>query len=152
MTELRRTSSDDADFQRLVQQLDAYLSTTDGDEHAFYNQYNGLEGIKHVVVAYKDGAAIACGAVKELAPETVEVKRMYTEPAGRGRGLAGSVLRELETWAAELGYTQAVLETGKRQLAALAFYPKQGYLIIPNYGPYVEMENSVCFGKQLGKK
>ena len=150
MIELRRTDNTNLDFRNLVRELDAYLTVTDQEEHAFYDQYNGLEGINHVVVAYKNGTAVACGAFKKYADTTVEVKRMYTAPVARGRGLAGSVLRELETWAAELGYTRAVLETGKRQVAAMAFYPRLGYSVIESYGPYLGMDNSVCFGKGLG--
>jgi len=67
----------------------------------------------------------------------------------RGRGIAQMALAELEKWAAELGYKKCILETGKRQPEAIRLYEKSGYKIIPNYGEYLNIENSVCFEKEL---
>ena len=105
--------------------------------------------IKHVVVAYSDGLPVACGAIKEFDAVTMEVKRMFTDANFRGKGLATLVLTELENWALELGYTKCVLETGKRLPDAVRLYENRGYLLIPNYGQYVAMENSICFEKKL---
>jgi hypothetical protein len=41
------------------------------------------------------------------------------------------------------------LETGTRQEAAILLYKKTGYRIIPNYGQYAEVENSLCFEKVI---
>lgn len=145
----RRTTSGDPDFIELVRQLDAYLTITDGDEHAFYDQYNKLHNIRHVVVAYAGDSAIGCGAIKELKEGVMEVKRMYTQPDWRGRGVASQLLKQLEQWAAELGYHTCMLETGKRQAEAIQLYLKNGYKVIANYGQYQGVENSVCFEKKL---
>jgi putative acetyltransferase len=59
------------------------------------------------------------------------------------------VLKALEDWAKELGYHKCILETGKRQPDAIALYQKNGYSIMPNYGQYQGVTNSVCFEKQL---
>lgn len=149
MPTIKRTNSDDPDFITLVKFLDADLAITDGTEHAFYSQYNKIDKIKHVVVAYENDAAIACGAIKEYSPITMEIKRMYTSTAARGKGIATTILSELENWAAESGYENCVLETGKRQPDAIALYKKNGYKIISNYGQYTGVENSVCFEKSL---
>jgi GNAT superfamily N-acetyltransferase len=82
----------------------------------------------------------------------MEIKRMYTSPSVRGKGIAGLILTELEKWAAELSYSECILETGKRQPAAIALYSNRGYQKIDNYGPYKNDENSVCFEKHLSKK
>jgi len=74
---------------------------------------------------------------------------MYTLPGSRGKGIASQVLAELERWAAELSYEKCLLETGKRQPEAIALYKKRGYRLIPNYGQYAGVENSVCFEKIL---
>jgi putative acetyltransferase len=74
---------------------------------------------------------------------------MYTEPAKRGKGIAARVLSELEKWAAELSYQKCILETGIRQPEAISLYTKSGYKRIPNYGKYLNVENSVCFEKEL---
>lgn len=149
MAELIRTNSDNPDFKQLVKLLDAYLAVTDGEEHDFYNQYNKIEAIKHSIVVYESGTPIGCGAMKEFAADTMEIKRMYTLPANRGGGIASKILTELETWAKELSYKKCVLETGKRQHEAIALYQKNGYKIISNYGQYKGVENSVCFEKAL---
>ena len=149
MIEIKRTDSADPDFVGLVRHLDVELAERDGDEHSYYAQFNKIDQLKYVVVAYFDGRAVGCGAVKEFSPGEMEVKRMYTDPGVRGKGVASAVLCELEEWARELGYSACVLETGRRQPEAVALYRKSGYEQIPNYGQYVGMENSVCFRKIL---
>ncbi|HMQ47192.1 MAG TPA: GNAT family N-acetyltransferase [Saprospiraceae bacterium] len=149
MVEILRTSSEHPDFQSLVRLLDAELAERDGEDNAFYAQYNKIDLIRHAIVAYQDGQAIGCGAIKTFDEKAVEVKRMFTLPAMRGLGIARIILSELEKWAAELSYEKCVLETGKRQPEAIALYLKQGYSIIPNYGQYIGIENSVCFEKMV---
>lgn len=149
MLHLNRTDSDDKDFVALVRQLDADLARRDGAEHAFYNQFNKIDKIRHAVVAYEAGQPLGCGAIKELEPGTTEIKRMYTVPASRGKGIATQILTALETWATELGYNICKLETGKRQPEAIRVYEQNGYQTIPNYGQYAGIENSVCFEKKL---
>jgi len=144
-----RTDSGNADFIALVALLDADLAERDGADHAFYAQYNTIQKIRHVIVAHQDGRAVGCGAIREHGPGVVEVKRMYTRPEHRGKGVASLILAELEAWAAEMSYSKCVLETGKRQPEALALYAKNGYRVIPNYGQYAGKDNSVCFEKAL---
>ena len=149
MLTITRTTSDDADFRGLVALLDQDLAIRDGTDHGFYAQYNTLDKINHAVVAYWQDIPVGCGAFKEFSPEEVEVKRMYVMPDHRGQGIAQAVLRELEQWDQELKYSACVLETGKKQPEALALYRKSGYRLIPNYGQYVGVENSVCMRKTL---
>ncbi len=144
-----RTTSENPDFQNLVKQLDKYLAVMDGDEHGFYDQFNKIDMLKNCVVIFDNDEAVACGAIKELDSKSMEVKRMFTLPEKRGKGLASAILKELEVWTKELGYEKTVLETGKRQTEAVALYQKCGYKIIPNYGQYIGIENSVCFEKEL---
>ena len=146
---LIRTDSANPDFCSLVRLLDDDLAERDGLEHVFYAQYNKTDHIKHAVVAYDNHQPVACGAMKAFTADSVEIKRMYTETSNRKKGIAGLVLAELERWAGELNYLTCVLETGKRQPEAIAFYKKHGYEIIPNYGQYAGIENSVCFEKIL---
>ncbi len=133
----------------LVAALDKDLAIRDGDDHAFYAQYNKVDLIRHVVLAYDGSEAIGCGAIKEYAVGIMEVKRMYVPPARRGQGIASLVLNELEAWAGEMNYTKCILETGLAQPEAIALYKKNAYTIIPNYGQYAGVENSVCFEKRL---
>ncbi len=147
--EIIRTNSDNPDFIHLVKQLDADLAERDGSEHDFYAQFNKIDKIKHVVVAYDRRVPVSCGAIKQYDDAAMEVKRMYTLPESRGKGIASLVLNALEEWAKELSYTKCVLETGKKQPEAIALYTKNGYAVIPNYGQYEGIENSVCFEKKL---
>lgn len=146
---IKRTDSVNLDFIELVKHLDLELAEIDGEEHSFYAQYNKVDKIKHVVLVYDGNKPIACGAIKEFSPQIMEVKRMFTQSQYRGKGLASMLLAELEKWAKEMHYEKCVLETGKRQQDAVALYQKNGYLITPNYGQYIGVDNSVCFAKTL---
>lgn len=151
MLRLNRTNSDDADFRQLVRLLDADLAVRDGEDHAFYAQFNKVDSIRHAVVIYENGQPVGCGAFKPFDENSVEIKRMYVLPANRGFGIAAAILMELETWAGELGHARCVLETGQKQPEAIALYSKSGYAVIPNFGQYAGVENSVCFEKNLKK-
>ena len=147
MIKIKRTNSDDQDFIDLVKNLDAELAERDGNDHPFYAQFNKIDKIKYVVVAYENSKPMGCGAIKEYASNTMEIKRMYTSPESRGKGIATKVLTELEIWATALSYEKCILETGKKQPEAIGLYKKNGYKLIPNYGQYAEIENSLCFEK-----
>jgi GNAT superfamily N-acetyltransferase len=144
-----RTNSENTDFQKLVSELDSDLKIRDGDEHSFYDQFNKIENIKFVIVAYEDEIPVGCGAIKEYSPDTMEIKRMYVQVNKRGKGIASIVLKELEKWASELNFRKCILETGKKQTEAISLYEKKGYREISNYGQYENMTNSVCFEKIL---
>jgi GNAT superfamily N-acetyltransferase len=148
MIKIVRTVAENPDFVKLVKQLDADLAVTDGDEHAFYDQFNKLDAIKYVLLAFENETAVGCGAIKEFDAQTMEIKRMYVAPDYRGKGIASKVLAALEKWAAELEYKRCILETGTRQSSAIKLYQKSGYNQIPNYGQYALAENSLCFEKQ----
>jgi len=149
MIRVTHTNSQNVDFIKLVRELDADLAVRDGDDHTFYAQYNKIDLIKHVVVAYIDETQVGCGAIKEYSEGVMEVKRMFTAPNLRGQGIASVVLTELEKWASELGYPRCILETGIKQPEAIALYKKNNYSFIPNYGQYEHVETSVCFEKLL---
>jgi GNAT superfamily N-acetyltransferase len=149
MLKIVRTNSLNQDFINLVSMLDAELKHADGADHVFYAQFNKIDNLKHVVVAYSDNKLVACGAFKQFADAVAEIKRMYVTPGDRGNGYATQVLTELENWASELNYQRTVLETGLKQPEAIALYQKSGYSSIPNYGQYRDVDNSVCFEKIL---
>lgn len=144
-----RSDSANNDFKSLVALLDKELAIRDGDEHSFYANYNSLEDIKNAVILYLNKTPAGCGAFKQYSADTAEIKRMFVKPELRGQGLAIAVLNELEKWAAECGFNNCILETGKKQPEAIRLYSKAGYEIIPNYGQYQNIENSLCFKKAL---
>ncbi len=149
MITIQRTTSDTEDFGKLVGKLDAYLKVLDGDDHAFYAQFNKSSLLKNALICYDDDKAVGIGAYKEFEPNIAEIKRMYTLPEYRGKGIAKAILTELEAWAKEEGYTTSILETGYLQIDAIGLYQKLGYQIIENFGQYAGVENSVCMEKKI---
>ena len=149
MTILVRTNSDNADFRELVTLLDAELQILDGAEHSFYAQFNKIDKIREVVVAYENEIAVGCGAFRKYSAGAAEIKRMFVRPENRGRGIAGKILIELENWAKQLNYSEYILETGVKQPEAIRLYQKSDYEIIPSYGQYLNVENSVCMRKLI---
>ena len=149
MIQLIRTDFTNKDFVKLVAFLDADLKIRDGAEHDFYDQFNKIDGLKHVVVAYENEIPVACGAFKKHPKNIVEIKRMYVALEARRKGFAAKVLNELETWASEINQHKCILETGKQQPEPIELYKKCGYIITVNFGFYDNVENSVCFEKIL---
>jgi GNAT superfamily N-acetyltransferase len=149
MIQLIRTTSDHPDFGQLVAELDAYLRILDGDDHEFYAQFNKTSLLKNALIVYENEFPVGIGAYKEYDSQTAEIKRMYTRPDYRGKGIAKAIITELELWAKEEGYTTAILETGHLQKDAIGLYQKLGYEITDNFGQYIGVENSVCMKKSL---
>jgi GNAT superfamily N-acetyltransferase len=146
---IQRTDSSSNDFRDLVKLLDADLAIRNGEDQAFYSQFNTIDMIKNCIVVYVNETPAACDAFKKFKNDTVEIKRMYTHPDFRKKGLATAIVKELEKWAKELNYKKAVLETSLEQNEALSVYEKSGYVRISNYGQYVGIEKSVCYEKIL---
>ena len=143
------TDSSNNHFKELVKLLDADLTIRDGGDHVFYAQFNKIDMIQHVIVAYENEAPVGSVAFKKYDDTSAEVKRMYVLPQHRNKGIAASVLLQLEQWAKEEGFTTTVLETGMKQPEAIRLYEKSSYKRIPNYGQYAGIENSVCMKKEL---
>ena len=149
MPELLRTNSNNKDFKSLVELLDAELLSRYPDIQAQYAPHNKIEQNNTVVVAYVNNEAVACGCFKEYDNETVEVKRMFVKNEHRGNKISYAILQALEAWAKELAFKRIVLETGSKQPEALGLYIKYGYKKIDNYGPYVDLPDSICFEKLI---
>ena len=143
---LVRTNSDHPDFKGLSALFDEYLVDIDGEERDFFAFYNNVS-LDHVLVIYENEVAIGCGAFKKYDTITAEIKRMFVHPDHRGKGIARFILSELENWAKESGYTDFILETSPKLESAIALYLKTGYQLIPNYGQYIGVENSICMKK-----
>lgn len=149
MIQIKRTSSDNSDFQKLIIQLDSELRIRDGDDHSFYAQFNKVDNIRNVVIYYHNHVAVGCGAFKRYDHKTVEIKRMFVIQEFRNKGIGAEILKELELWATELNFDECILETGKKQPEAIKLYQKSGYSLISNYGQYANVENSVCMKKSI---
>ena len=137
----------------LLAELDAELNErypgepTNGVETQGFEDAGGC-----CVLARRGSAVVGCGAFRPADARTVEFKRIYVREAHRGHGIAGRLLSALEREARRRGFTHAILETGTRQPEAIALYRRHGYQPIPNFGEYVDLAFSVCFGKTLGSE
>lgn len=149
MLSISRTTEVNPDFLDLVKLLDIELAQRDGEDHSFYAQFNKPVGLAGVVLVLDTGEAVGCGAFKEFSTDVAEVKRMFVKPEHRGKRIAALILTEIESWASELGFQECILETGFKQPEAIALYKREGYEVIPNYGQYADVENSVCMRKLI---
>lgn len=149
MNKLVRTDSNHPDFEKLVIELDKDLAAKNGEKNDFFAQYNKIDLIKNVILAYDNDVVVGCGAMKEYKDGTMEIKRMFVPLENRGKGIAGQILKELQAWAKELGYQKCVLETGDKMIEAIGLYKKNNFVVIPNYGQYASEESSICFEKLL---
>jgi putative acetyltransferase len=146
---ISRTNPEHLDFRKLIALLDENLSANNGEDQAFFTQFNKTDTIKHAIVAYIDGNAVGCGAIKEYGEGVMEIKRMFVHPEFRRQGIARQILEQLEYWANEMKYETCILETGNKQQEAVTLYQKVGYEVIPNYGPYEKVKSSICMQKKL---
>lgn len=140
---------DSPDARVLVKELDAALAAICGDSGSGSFDPADVRGPSAVFLIARDaqGHALGCGALRPLAPGVAELKRMYARP-GSGAGLA--LLRALEAQALAFGYRDIWLSTRRVNVKALAFYARNGYAPVAQYGRYVGREESVCLGKHLG--
>jgi putative acetyltransferase len=156
--EVRPEPLDSPVAQQLIAELNAELSRDYAPEQRFHAlaATEVAEGAGAFVVAWLDGFAAGCGAVRMLTPgatgraePVAELKRMYVRPSHRRRGLARPILSTLEDRAAALGAKTVVLETGIYQPAAIGLYESSGYARIPCFGAYANSATSVCYAKTL---
>ncbi len=101
------------------------------------------------LLAWREGVAVGCGALRRLDGQRGELRRMFVTQQARREGVARSLLARLEADALALGYRRLLLETGTRQKPAAALYRAAGWRRIPPYGNYVGDPTSCCFGKTL---
>ena len=148
MITVRSAAADSPEAVQLMRELSAILLSITGrsGEASFRAEDMDRPGAAFAI-AYDDGGPVGCGAIREFAPGTAELKRMYARAAGRGVGK--QVLQFLEREAARLGYSQIILETGTVNEKAVRFYLANGYSVCDNYGKYVGCDASVCFCKLL---
>ena len=145
------TDGTNKDFVELCHELDAYLNDIVGGEEnrAEYIPYNSLGDIHDAFVVYDGAQAIGCAAIKRYDDESAEVKRVFIRKEYRGQGISKRLMELLEQTAREQGYSSLLLESGEILVEAMALYRKIGFKVIPNYGPYVDMPESVCMKKEL---
>jgi GNAT superfamily N-acetyltransferase len=150
--DVRSVSLDPPEVTTLIKALNAELEQRypeEGANHFRLDPEDVAPGRGVFLVAYDADEAVGCGATRLIDAQTAEIKRMYVDPAYRGKGIAARLLEELERHARALGAKELVLETGERQPEAVALYSRAGFQKIPLFGEYVNSPLSVCMGKVL---
>jgi len=145
------TDGENSDFIELCHCLDEFLNELVGGEEnrAAYIPYNQLDDIHNVILVYDDVIPVGCASFKKYDDEYAEVKRVFVKQEYRGKGISDKLMKLLENAAREQGYRYLILESGEPLVAAMALYRKIGYKIIPNYGQYKDMPDSICMKKKL---
>jgi GNAT superfamily N-acetyltransferase len=132
----------------LLQELSNTLHLITGNSgEASFNKKDVLEDRSIFVIATIENEPIGCGAIRRIDDYTAEVKRMYARKNKYGVGTC--ILNYLENKAKDYGYTTLICETRKINQGAVAFYLKNGFHIIENYGKYVGHDEAVCFEKKI---
>lgn len=146
-----RTNGANADFIENCRLLDMDLDRRVGKKikRDKYRKYNQLDEIREAIVVFEDNKAIGGGAIRRYDDENVELKRVFVHTEYQGRGIGSRLVSSLIEWAMELGYRRMILETGELLAESCAVYRKLGFEVIPNYGPYVDMPESLCMAKDL---
>jgi putative acetyltransferase len=103
----------------------------------------------HVFVAREHGRALGCGAFVLGTDGHAEMKRVFVDPAARGKGVARAIMEALEREAAKHGVTLMQLETGIKQSEAIALYRKFGYAERGPFGAYKPDPLSLFMEKRL---
>jgi len=148
MIEIIRTDSENLEFKKLVQLLNSDLAKRDGNTHSL-SQFNSITSLKYVVLAFKQGESIGCGAISMHDSNAMEIKRMYVSSEVRGQRIGEKILSELEDWSRELDFTKCILFTGSKQPEASKLYQRNGYYPIEKYGKLKDISDSLCFAKNL---
>lgn len=149
--EFHRTDGKDKNFIENCRLLDLDLDRRVGRkiQRDKYKQYNLLDEIQEAIVVCEENRVIGGGAIRRYDDETMELKRVFVHTEYQGRGIGSRLVSLLMEWAVELGYKKMVLETGELLVESCAVYKKLGFQVIPNYGSYEGMPESLCMGKDL---
>lgn len=154
LIEFKRTDGKNKDFVENCRLLDMDLDRRVGKKikREKYEKYNQLDEIQEAIVVYNDNNAVGGGAIRRYNNEDIELKRVFVHTKYQGQGIGTKLVSLLIEWAAELGYKRIILETGELLEESCYVYKKLGFKVIPNYGPYVDMPESLCMARDLKNK
>jgi len=95
-------------------------------------EYAAPEG--RLLIAYLDGEAMGCTALRKIEGTICEMKRLYVRPSARGKGIGKMLSEKLIAEARAIGYTHMRLDTIADQMqTAIAIYRAQGFREIEPY-------------------
>ena len=146
-----RTDGKNEDFIENCRLLDMDLDRRVGRQikREKYQKFNQLDEIREAIVVYDHGRAVGGGAIRRYDDENIELKGVFVHNEYQGQGIGSRLVSLLIEWAAELGYRRMILETGELLAESCAVYKKLGFAVIPNYGPYADMPESLCMAREI---
>ena len=151
---IEQASAPTAEIVELLAELDAELSGPySADQRHALSVEKLFQPDVRFFVARLEGAAVACGGIG-FYDGYAELKRMYSRPSVRGRGVAKAILHRLEAEARAVGALLLRIETGLYQEEALRFYEGAGFRRCGAFGLYAKMparaiETSLFYEKSL---
>jgi putative acetyltransferase len=151
---IERVTAPTDEIRQLVAELDQALSGPYLPEQRHALSLDQLfEDNVRFFAARLDGVAVGCGGVA-FYDGFAEVKRMFTRPTARRKGVAAALLQRLEGEARETGHRVLRLETGRYQAEAIGFYEREGFERCDAFGDYRDLspqavETSVFYEKSL---
>ena len=143
------------DVRDLVAKLNAHLLPLSPLEFQFKMTVEQMAGADTAVFVARDesGKAIGMGALKVHSAELGEVKRMFTDPAVRGKRVGSALLQAIVDLAREKGIATLMLETGAladmpeahRLYSRSGFTPRGPFLDYPDsqWSAFFEMPMKV---------
>lgn len=150
-TKVRPVTVHDPEVLALIEALDSDLAESEYSEsESFgYSVQELATASVHLVGASVGDRLVGIGGIELQGGGSAELKRFYLTPDLRGNGLADAILDALERYARDRGVGVLRLETGERQDAAISFYRRRGFQVVPRFGPYVDSAASVCMQRDL---
>ncbi|PHV10372.1 GNAT family N-acetyltransferase [Chitinimonas sp. BJB300] len=149
MLRIEVTSPMQPEARRLIDALDDYQQSLYPAES---NHLLSIEALAHPDVdfhlAWLGEQAVGCAAIVAKA-DYAEIKRMYVDPACRGKGIAKALMAGIASAAQQRGITALKLETGIHQPEAIALYRRQGFAECTPFGDYQPDPLSLFMHKAL---
>ncbi|MDQ1922825.1 GNAT family N-acetyltransferase [Massilia pseudoviolaceinigra] len=147
---IRTETPRQSDIIAMLEQLDAYFAGLYPAESNHLMDVDSLTrpGVVFLVARDLDGRALGCGAYVDRGGYG-EVKRMYVDPAQRGKGVGGKLLAEIAQRAAAAGLPALMLETGISQPEAIGLYERDGFIRCAPFGDYQADPLSLFMVKRL---
>lgn len=151
---IERVAAATEEIRQLLAELDQALSGPYLPEQRHALSVDQLfEDNVRFFAARLDGVPVGCGGVA-FYEGFAEVKRMFTRPTARRKGVAAALLQRLEAEARAEGHSVLRLETGMYQDEAIGFYERAGFERCAAFGDYLDLspqgiETSVFYEKPI---
>lgn len=146
------TSPDNPALQPLIAALDQYLHSLYPPDCVYTLAPEDFEDPILTLWLAEDqahGQPLGCVALRTIAPQTGEVKRLYVIPAARGQGIGMQLMQQVEQTARSRGLVRLQLETGALLTESVHLYERCGFRPCGRFGDYPDDPRSLFLEKWL---